>query len=116
MGLGQAELMTDNTKARSKAIAAEAAKLIDKIDFNHQRVHPILLTSLYAQLAVTADCSRNTAVRHIRAALGLTDPIGKLKTPFPVQRFNYRATDEETKIIKPKLKECTKKLLEELRK
>ncbi len=108
--------MPNNTKVRSDRIAAEADKLVSKIDFNHQRLHPVLLTSLYAQLAVTADCSHNTAVRHIKAALGLTDPVGRLKIAFPVQRFNYRATDEEAKWITPELKAYTKKLLEELRK
>lgn len=107
--------MTDNTKARSEAIAAEADKLVDKVDFQHQRLHPILLTSLYAQLAVTAHCSHATAKRHIKASLGLTDPVGRLKIAFPIQRFNYRATDEEAKTIKPELKECVDKLLGELR-
>jgi hypothetical protein len=107
--------MPDNTKVRSKKIAAEADKLTSKIDFNHQKLHPILLTSLYAQLAVTARCSHSTAVRHIKASLGLTSPVGRLKIAFPVQRFNYRATDEEAKAIEAKLGEYVEKLLRELR-
>jgi hypothetical protein len=107
--------MKRNTKARSEAIAAKAKELVSKTDFQHQRIHPILLTSLYAQLAISAQCSHSTAVRHIKASLGLTDPIGRLKIAFPVQRFNYRATDEEAKAIKAKLGEYVEKLLRELR-
>ncbi len=107
--------MTNNTKARSDEIAAKADKLISKISFNYQQIHPLLLSALYAQLAVTAHCSRSTAVRHIKAALGLADPVGRPLNPFPVQRFNYRATDEEVKVIHPKVKEYIDKLLEELR-
>ncbi len=107
--------MPDNTKVRSDEIAAKADKLVSKIDFNHQRIHPTLLAALYDELMIIADCSHSTAVRHIRAALGLTDPVGRLKSAIPVQRFNYRATDEEAKIIKVELKEYVKEMLEELR-
>lgn len=107
--------MIDNTKVRSDEIAAKAAELATKVDFVHRRIHPTLLTTLYEQLMITADCSHSTAVRHIKAALGLTDPIGRLKIAFPVQRFNYRASDEEAKIIKVELKEYVKEMLEELR-
>lgn len=107
--------MPNNTKVRSNAIAAKATKLISKVDFNHQRLHPTLLAALYDELIIVADCRRPTAVRHIKAALGLTDPVGRLKSPIPVQRFNYRATDEEAKVIKVELKEYVKEMLEELR-
>ncbi len=107
--------MPDNTKARSNEIAAKAAELAAKIDFVHRRIYPTLLTTLYEQLMITADCSHSTAVRHTKAALGLTDPVGRLRIAFPVQRFNYRATDKEAEIIKPELKEYVKEMLEELR-
>lgn len=107
--------MIDNTKARSDEIAAKADKLVNKIDFNYQKVHPTLLATLYAQLEIAADCSHSTAVRHIKATLGLTNPIGKLKIALPIQRFNYRATASEAEWIKPELKAYAKKLLEELR-
>lgn len=107
--------MPNNTKVRSDKIAAEATKLINKIGFGYRRIYPKELPTLYERLVVISDCSRSTAVRHIQAALGLTDPVGRLRIALPVQRFNYRATDEEAKIIKPELKECADRLLFELR-
>lgn len=107
--------MPDNTKARSDEIAAKATELAAKVDFLHCRIYPASLATLYEQLMITADCSHSTAVRHIQAALGLTEPVGRLKCPFPVQRFNYRATNFEAECIKAKLKEYADRLLFELR-
>lgn len=107
--------MINNTKVRSNEIAAKATKLADRIGFGYRRIYPKELPALYEQLMIIADCSHSTAVRHIQAALGLTDPVGRLKIAYPLQRFNYRATDEEAKWIKPELQAYAKKLLKELR-
>lgn len=107
--------MIDNTKVRSDEIATQAAELVSEVGFGYRRIHPKELPALYERLVVISDCSYSTAVRHIQAALGLTDPVGRLRIAFPVQRLNYRATDLEAELIKPELKAYADKLLEELR-
>lgn len=85
------------------------------IGFSYRQTRSKELPALYKRLMIISDCSRSTAVRHIQATLGLTDPVGRLKTTFPAQRFNYRATNLEAEWIKPELKAYADKLLRELR-
>lgn len=76
-----------------------------------------LLNILVRSLVQETGCAPRTARRHIRAALGLIDPIGvrAMRVPLPVQTINFRATKAEEIAIRPEVRAFIKTKLAEVR-
>jgi hypothetical protein len=69
------------------------------------------------QLLYDTHCSYTTALRHIKAALGLIKPIGerKARTNKPVRCITFRADDAEYEAVKGPARAAVNKLLAEYR-
>lgn len=76
-----------------------------------------LLKTLAQCLVQDESCRPQTARRHIRAALGLIDPIGAraLRTPMQVRSITFRATKSEEMTIRPEVRAFIKTKLAEVR-
>lgn len=99
--------MTVKTKQLHIAAATIVKEVGGKEFVNHPGRPPAmqrnLLHTLCDVLTQETNCADRTARRHIRAALGLIDPIGAraMRTPLPVQSINFRATKAEKEAIGP---------------
>lgn len=99
--------MPTKTEKLHIAAAAIVRKAGGEEFVNHPRRPPAmqrnLLKTLVQRLVQDESCRPRTARRHIRAALGLIDPIGARaqRSPLPVQSITFRATKAEKEVIRP---------------
>lgn len=100
--------MPNNRRSRMEEIAAAAAAIVEqaggaeKIASLPEKKRLPKITELRKRLEADTNCFRTVSLRHIKAAVGLTEPVGKgrwQKGAWPAAKVYVRATAEELQSI-----------------